>query len=202
MPQAGIPQRPRRPVVGAAATGGPPLLYVDALNFMGHFFDGSILERRAPGVRRPKSTVDIWRDVAGCRENVGVFMREARAAGWQVTVFLDMVRRRARVRVHRRARARAWCPERPGRGQVKDRDDEVRTWWKRKAASMLEGGTSLIPFTIILLGHFFEAEGARVRYAAATDNDPTLAAYANIYICIYVCLCVCVCECVCVCVCV
>ena len=65
-------------------------------------------------------------------------------------------------------------------GQVKDRDDEVRTWWKRKAACMLEGGTSMIPFTIILLGHFFEAEGARVRYAAATDNDPTLAAYANL----------------------
>jgi hypothetical protein len=32
-------------------------------------------------------------------------------------------------------------------GQVKDRDDEVRTWWKRKAACMLEGGTSMIPFT-------------------------------------------------------
>ena len=30
------------------------------------------------------------RDVACCKENVGVFMREARAAGWQVTVFLDM----------------------------------------------------------------------------------------------------------------
>ncbi len=105
-------RRPVRPVVSAAATGGLPLLYVDALNFIGHFFDGSILERRAPGLRRPKSG-DLWRDIADCRENVGVFMREARAAGWQVTVFLDMVRRRARVRVHRRARAHAWrqgCP--------------------------------------------------------------------------------------------
>ena len=109
---AGAAPRARRPVVGAAAAGGPPLLYVDALNFMGHFFDGSILAARAPGVRRPKSG-DLWRDVTSCRENVGVFMREARAAGWQVTVFLDMVRRRASVGMRRRASAcvgvRVWC---------------------------------------------------------------------------------------------
>jgi hypothetical protein len=125
---AGAAPRARRPVVGAAATGGPPLLYVDALNFMGHFFDGSILAARAPGVRRPKSG-DLWRDVTSCRENVGVFMREARAAGWQVTVFLDMVRRRASVGVRRLASAcacgahvpmrgdRGACAERLGRGR-------------------------------------------------------------------------------------
>ena len=63
---------------------------------------------------------------------------------------------------------------------VKDRPDEIATWWKRKAASMMEGGTSLVPYAAMLLGSFFEAEGATVRYAAATDNDPTMAAYANL----------------------
>ena len=151
---AALKPRARRPIVGAAASGGgPPLLYVDALNFQSLFFDGNILERRAPGQRQRLKSGDLWRDVACCKENVGVFMREARTAGWQVTVFLDM---------------------------VKDREDEICTWWKRKAASMQQGGTSLIPFAIILLGSFFEAEGASVRYAAATDNDPTLAAFANL----------------------
>ena len=39
---------------------------------------------------------------------------------------------------------------------------------------------SMCAFALVLCGHFFEAEGAVVRYAAATDNDPTLAAYASL----------------------
>jgi len=113
-------QRPkaRRPVIGAS--GGHPLLYMDVLNFQALFFDGDILEKRAPGyvqtwvltciwiplsdvhlipywihdyffmnsVRRQNSG-DIWQDITSCRDNVRIFMREAKAAGWKVwfTIF-------------------------------------------------------------------------------------------------------------------
>jgi hypothetical protein len=154
MKSGGSYQRAKRPVVGAAGSGGPPLLYVDAPNFFSTFFDGDILEKLAPGVRRRAGrSGDMWKDICCCKNNVRVFMHEAKAAGWKVTVFMDM---------------------------VKDRKDEIDKWWNSKRSSMQSGGSSMCAFALVLCGHFFEAEGAVVRYAAATDNDPTLAAYASL----------------------
>ena len=140
--------RARRPVKGTA--GGPPLLYVDALNYNSRWFDGKICDNHP---RQSSKSGDLWADMQHAQANVGVFVREAKAAGWKVTAFLDM---------------------------VKDREDELETWWKRKRRTMQDGGTTLAPFVTIILGQLFEAEGATVRYAAATDNDPTLAAHADI----------------------
>ena len=63
---------------------------------------------------------------------------------------------------------------------VKQDPHEIDKWWKRKVASAMAGGSNVMPFVTVMLGTLFEAEGATVHYAAEFDNDPTLAAYANI----------------------
>ena len=142
-------------MLGAAGSGGPALLYVDALNFLddsvglsGRCFVGAGLHGRPA-----QGTDDRWRDVLQARDNVREFMRAAQAAGWRVAVFFDM---------------------------VKQDPHEIDKWWKRAVASAMAGGTSLMPFMSVMLGALFEAEGATVHYADECDNDPTLAAYANI----------------------
>ena len=143
-------EKRRRPVIGASGSGGPALLYVDALSFLGDFLGAGGSKFGMHG--RPAQE-DRWRDVLQARVNVRTFMREAQAAGWRVAVFFDM---------------------------VKQDPHEIDKWWKRKVASAMAGGSNVMPFVTVMLGTLFEAEGATVHYAAEFDNDPTLAAYANI----------------------
>ena len=143
-------EKRRRPVIGASGSGGPALLYVDALSFLGDFIGAGGSKFGMHG--RPAQE-DRWRDVLQARVNVRTFMREAKAAGWRVAVFFDM---------------------------VKQDPHEIDKWWKRKVASAMAGGSNVMPFVTVMLGTLFEAEGATVHYAAEFDNDPTLAAYANI----------------------
>ena len=137
-------------MIGASGSGGPALLYVDALSFLGDFLGAGGSKFGMHG--RPAQE-DRWRDVLQARVNVRTFMREAQAAGWRVAVFFDM---------------------------VKQDPHEIDKWWKRKVASAMAGGSNVMPFVTVMLGTLFEAEGATVHYAAEFDNDPTLAAYANI----------------------
>ena len=137
-------------MIGASGSGGPALLYVDALSFLGDFIGAGGSKFGMHG--RPAQE-DRWRDVLQARVNVRTFMREAKAAGWRVAVFFDM---------------------------VKQDPHEIDKWWKRKVASAMAGGSNVMPFVTVMLGTLFEAEGATVHYAAEFDNDPTLAAYANI----------------------
>ena len=72
-------EKRRRPVIGASGSGGPALLYVDALSFLGDFIGAGGSKFGMHG--RPAQE-DRWRDVLQARVNVRTFMREAQAAGW------------------------------------------------------------------------------------------------------------------------
>eukprot|EP00291_Cryptomonas_curvata_P017217 CAMPEP_0172159198 /NCGR_PEP_ID=MMETSP1050-20130122/4825_1 /TAXON_ID=233186 /ORGANISM="Cryptomonas curvata, Strain CCAP979/52" /LENGTH=353 /DNA_ID=CAMNT_0012828735 /DNA_START=83 /DNA_END=1140 /DNA_ORIENTATION=- len=130
----------RKPITIAT---NPPLLYVDLLNFTRTFLG---IKPEDIGLEN----VDIMENCRIAEKNVKMFMLEAAAAGWKVTVFID---------------------------NVKILPEEIDLSKKRTEDKLVSGGCGNTIINMVF-GKLFSQFGARVCFSLAADNDPTLAAHA------------------------
>ena len=131
----------KRPILRASS---PPLLYVDGFNFLSKFVGcgrGQV----------PNTCVDMISQWKFAEDSIKVFMTEARASGWEVTVFLD-------------------------NAKISEQEKQISV--QRSKEKCEQGGNVVTASSGLLLGSLFTRFGANVRFALGADNDPTIAAHA------------------------